>query len=68
MCLQPLTWAEETRIQVEPRMSLEILKGIPDSCRMDSWVTQAIVRRDRTGTGSKTEAEPLLTHSLCGCL
>lgn len=32
----------------------EILKGIPDSCPMSSWVIKGIVRQDRTGTiGSK---------------
>ena len=69
MNLQPVTLAEETKIQVQPNKNLEILKGIPDSCPVSSWVIQGIVRQDRIGTtGSKKEADPLLTHSLHVCL
>ena len=46
MRLKPLTG----QYHVQPGMSLEILKGIPDSCPMGSWVIKGIVRQDRTGT------------------
>lgn len=36
MNLQPVTLAEETKIQAQPNKNLEILKGIPDSCPRSS--------------------------------